>query len=692
MIPFLLGPRFRVARPRRIQAALTVAAFLFISPNAFAQSTDRTARRLPELSSYACEKLSPATTASTRHIGQVIKGRYTEWYESYVLSNAEQRLACVSIIKPRSQQLSADEVKTFLTDSFAVGTLTAAGERAALAATEPEAVTPEYIQMEPLKGMRESALSSDTATKKLNDVDLPPLPASKIFGLDATVPSTDRRAAPALAPTSSYEAPATAGIDDRIAVTSTQAYPWNTVAYFTSTYPNGGSYRCSATLVSPYVVLTAGHCVHNTTRGGYIASGRVYPGQGQNNLGDGTAIRPFPSKADIASVQTSAQWTQMSGSESYPVTDYRYDYGAVMFNTPFTHTSTFMPVLYSNTAQTITSAGYPAMVQNTAAYGLYTSSGSETSKSGGYRSSHVREFAVDASGGNSGGPFIYVDPATGQNYLVGSLSYGDELNDHSGGPWYDSWNQALISSWVSWTPGKESIASSTAGLRVASVFGSTQPEMMSYLRFYNSGSAAGTVDVTLSDYATGSPLATWRSPTLPAHSSRQFSITELENNATTVFNKPMVYSLSVRSTFGGSMQNVLWRKTDATVTNLSTCDARDPDPMTLINVHSSLLDNGYPSAVIIYNTATSNVSPTFGIYSGQTGQRLGTYAPGVLAANSQTIVTMSTLEAAAGISPGGTFHYNIKADVDFQGFLQHLLNNQAAHLVADMTATCSMAP
>ncbi len=691
MIPFLLGARYLFARPRRVQAALTVAALLFISPNAFAQSTDRTGRRLPELSSYACEKLSPANTASTRHIGQVIKGRYTEWYESYVLSNTEQRLACISIIKPRSQQLRAEEVKTFLTDSFAVGTLTTAGDRTALAAAEPEAVTPENIQVEPLKGVRESALSSDTAAKKLNDADQPPLPASKIFGLDAPAPSQDsgdRRAAPA----ASYAAPATAGIDDRVAVTSTQAYPWNTVAYLTSTYPNGGNFRCSATLVSPYVVLTAGHCVHNATRGGYIASGRVYPGQRQNNLGDGTAIRPFPSKADIVSVQTSAQWTQMSGSESYPVTDYRYDYGAVMFNTPFTHTSTFMPVLYSNTAQTITNAGYPAIVQNTSAYGLYTGNGSETSKSGNYRSSHVREFAVDASGGNSGGPFIYVDPATGQNYLVGSLSYGDELNDRSGGPWYDSWNQSLISSWVSWTPGKEIIASSTAGLRVASVFGSAQPEMMSYLRFYNNGSAAGTVDVTLSDYATGSPLATWRSPALPGHSSRQFSIAELENNATTIFNKPMVYSLSVRPTFAGSMQNILWRKTDATVTNLSTCDARDPDPMTLINVHSSLLDNGYPSAVIIYNTATSNVSPTFGIYSAQTGQRLGTYVPGVLAANSQTVVVMSTLEAAAGVSASGTFHYNIKADVAFQGFLQHLLNNQAAHLVADMTATCSMAP
>ncbi len=646
------------------------------------------APRLPDLSSYACG--APAQAQETRHIGQVIRGTYHEWYESYAGTGSSQRLTCISVVQPRAQQLSVDEAKGFLGASFAVGAPTAdAPEQdpnaAARALAETE--TAERIPVEPLKRIRE--LAADTAeTRSATDASQPPLPASKIF----TGAAETLQGALKFAPAERSAAPATAGVDDRQPVSSTAAYPWNTLAYFTATYPAGGSFRCSATLVSPYVAVTAGHCVHNASRGGYIASGRIYPGQRQNTLGDGNAVRPYGSKADIASVQTTAQWTQMSGADSYPVTDYRYDYAAVQFQTPFTHTTTFMPVLYGNTGGPISSAGYPGTVQGQSAYGLWTSDGAETSRSSSsYRYQHVREFAVDASGGNSGGAFFYTDPNTGQRYLVGSLSYGDELNDRSGGPWYDSWNQGLIASWVAWVPGRETIASSTSGLRVASVFSSAQPEMMSYLRFYNAGGTAGTVDVTLADYETGALLATWRSPSLPAGSARQFSIAEVEADASSPFTKPLVYSLSVRPTFTGSFQNILWRKADMTLTNLSTCDAQQRSPTVLTNIHSSLLDGGYPSGVVIHNTSANTINPSFGIYNAQTGLRLGTYTTSI-APNSQRIVTIGNLEAAAGVSPAGVYHYNIKADSSFTGYLQHLLNNRAARLISDMTETCALSP
>ena len=91
-----------------------------------------------------------------------------------------------------------------------------------------------------------------------------------------------------------------------------------------------------------YVVLTAGHCIHNSTRGGYVTSARFYPGQYQANLGD-TVQRPYGSKADVAALQTTDTWTQISGSDSYPVTDYTSDMAAIEFKTPFTFTDTFMP-------------------------------------------------------------------------------------------------------------------------------------------------------------------------------------------------------------------------------------------------------------------------------------------------------------------------------------------------------------
>ena len=243
---------------------------------------------------------------------------------------------------------------------------------------------------------------------------------------------------------------------------------------------------------------------------------------------------------------------------------------------------------------------------------------------------------------------------------------------------------------MSWVPGKESIASSSTGLRVASVFSKTQAEMMSYLRFYNAGSAPGTVDVTLADYATGALLGTWRSPTLAAGSSQQFSIKDIENNASPTSTKPLVYSLSIRPTFTGSFQNVLWRKLDNTLTNLSTCNVSERSTNTLINVHSSLMDGGYPSGVVLHNTSASTISPTFGIFSAQTGARLGTYRT-TMGANAQQILTVGALENVSGIIPS-TYHYIIKAESGFTAHMQHLLNNKAARLITDMTETCTLTP
>jgi len=461
------------------------------------------------------------------------------------------------------------------------------------------------------------------------------------------------------------------------------------------TYPGNDMYRCSATVVSPYVVLTAGHCVHNKDRGGFITAARVYPGQNQSVVGDGQPIRPYGVKTDISSAQTTAMWTQISGEDSYNVIDYRHDFAAIQFKTPFTFTSTFMPVLYGSTGSPVTNVGYPANVNDDSsktAFGQYAQNGNETSNNF-LRNNHVREFAVDATGGNSGGPFFFFDSSTGQRYLVGLLSYGNDLDDEAGGPWYDSWNQSLVSGWVSWTPGAAA-AGSVNGLRVASVFSSAQASLFSFLRFYNSGTTAGTVEVTLSDYTTGNILATWMSPSLPGLSARQFPIAEIEDNASTTFTKPMVYSVSVRPTFTGTFQNVVLRKLDGTISNVSTCDTIANSQRMLMNVHSSILQNSYPSAVVIHNTSTTSLNTSFGVYNSMTGQRLGTYTPTAIPANSQRVVTAVEIEANSGVSPtaGAIYQYNIRADSTFTGYLQHLVNNAAAAVIVDMTEGCTLTP
>ena len=689
----------------RAAAILFITTPLFAPIRVLAQSQNAPSPRLPDMSFYDCASITADTAASTRHIGQVIQGLYNEWYEYYTLSQDEPRLACIGLARPTPRQLSGAEAKAFLTNSFAVGAPAASSfdrPQALPGATSPTDIEPDNVQAEPLKGVRRPAPPADGSLptdpgKAPNTPEQPPLPASKDFEPPGAVVAPAKEHGTSLvtqpAPAAGFEKPATVGVEDRQVIPNTQSFPWNTLAYLSVTYPTNASFRCSATLVSPYVVLTAGHCVHDKTRGGYVTSARVYPGQNQATLGDNTPIRPYGVKSDVQSTQTTLEWTQISGDDKYLVSQYRYDIAAIEFKTPFTHTSTFMPVMYASTGTPVTNAGYPAQIKSTDAFGLYAEAANETDNSFfGLHSSHLREFLIDASGGNSGGPFFYVDPSTGQRYLVGSLSYGDDLNDSAGGPWYDSWNQALISGWASWTPAAAA-AGSVTGLRVASIFGSTQPSMESYLRFYNASNSSGTVDVTLADYATGAVLATWTSPSLPSHSSKQFSIDEVEKNANASFTKSLVYSISVRPSFTGSFQNILWRKVDATLSNLSTCETPATDQTTLMNVHSSLL-SGYPSAVIIHNTSTTNISLSLAIYHQITGQRLGTYSTGQIPANGQLILSVPTIEAGAGISPSSSsaYHYNIKSNTTFTGYLQHLLNNQAAGVTTDMTEACALVP
>lgn len=695
--------RIMLNRTLLIQASLVVLAAAFTT-HAAAAADARKARprpgpmriQLPDLAAYDCSKVTGAQPADVRHLGQWVKGRFREWHEIYLSVNGTPKLACISEVKPEAKQLTAAEVKSFLTDSAAIG----APNTNAVKPTEQPADAAELralqnMRPEPMK-RRGRAPSTTTEQPQSAAPELPPVPAQKRLDPDQASDATDSstvhrqlRTADALEDDSAT--PATVGVEDRVNVTATTAYPWNTIGFLAISYSGGASYRCSGTLVSPYVVLTAGHCIHNNARGGYVVSARFYPGQYQNSLGD-TVQRPYGSKADVYALQTTDTWTQISGSDSYPVTDYRHDMAAIEFKTPFTFTGTFMPVLYSSTAQPVTNAGYPGVVQNTTAYGLYTDSGADTS--GSYmRNSHVRQFAIDASGGDSGSPFFYVDPVTSQASLVGSLSYGDDLDDQAGGPWYDGWNQALLASWVSWTPASAA-AGTVSGLRIGNVFSTAQLSSQSYLRFYNSGSAPGTVAVTLANPDTGAALATWTSQSIPGGSELQFFIKDIEDNASQAFTKPPFYSLSVRPTFAGYMQHALWQTVDNSLSNLTNCDTTAiTDAKVLMGVHSSLLAQGYPSTVVVYNTGVAAVNISLGIYDARTGARIGTYTTGTLQPNAQKRTTMAAMENAAGLTPApGMYHYVIKADTTFTGYLQHVVNNTSDNVVTDLTGVCRLSP
>src|SRR5690606_18788289 len=114
------------------------------------------------------------------HKGQVIDGRYHEWHELYIEVNGARRLACISLIAPRAEQLPATAARQFLTSSLGVGR-PAADARARPQATDVQPLDePDNVQPEPLRrGKPEEAARGAPERGSEAKPEAPPLPASK---------------------------------------------------------------------------------------------------------------------------------------------------------------------------------------------------------------------------------------------------------------------------------------------------------------------------------------------------------------------------------------------------------------------------------------------------------------------------------------------------------------------------------
>ena len=228
-------------------------------------------------------------------------------------------------------------------------------------------------------------------------------------------------------------------------------------------------------------------------------------------------------------------------------------------------------------------------------------------------------------------------------------------------------------------------------LRSASLFSGSQTTAQSFLRFYNSGSTTGPVSVTLYDAKTGQAFGPWVSPNIPAGSQQQYSVAAIES-ALALAGRDS-YGLSVQTDIDGSFQHVVWRAPDGAISNLSRCaESVTVDPKTLIGVHSSTMSRaGYPSTIMVNNTADAAASVKLTIVDANDGKALGTYTTRSIPANGQLTLDVATLEAGAQIAPGAALlHYIVKAEESFSGFLQHLVNNQSAGVVTDLSAVCMM--
>ena len=234
------------------------------------------------------------------------------------------------------------------------------------------------------------------------------------------------------------------------------------------------------------------------------------------------------------------------------------------------------------------------------------------------------------------------------------------------------------------------LSTASATLRQAAIFSTLQTDAISYLRFFNTGSAAGSVVVNLFNAASGEKLAQWQSPSIAANATLQIPVSTIEAVAGGAMNKPIFYAVSVVPSITGTFQHIVYRSSPGSFANLSSCDTGlTTNAGKLAHVHSSVLDDSYPSTVIFYNSGAASAVVSAGLFNARTGARLGTFTTPSIPPGTQAAFDARTIETVARFTPTTSIkEYTVKVESTFTGTVQHIVNNQDAGALADMTPAC----
>lgn len=219
---------------------------------------------------------------------------------------------------------------------------------------------------------------------------------------------------------------------------------------------------------------------------------------------------------------------------------------------------------------------------------------------------------------------------------------------------------------------------------------SSQGANQSLFRFYNAGETPGSVHITLSDVESGQVLAQWQGPAIAPGAAPQIAVSQIEN-AAGLTDKPAHYVATIRAAMRGTFAHVVWRP-QGTLSSLTSCDDRAAPVLDrLTNVHSSALDQKYPSSIAAVNVGPIPLRATLGVYDAATGAKLGAYESAPIPAGGAQMLPVIDLERGASITPVAAVpHYVVKIESAFTGHLQHMVNNLHTGVVADLTGSCPL--
>ena len=223
---------------------------------------------------------------------------------------------------------------------------------------------------------------------------------------------------------------------------------------------------------------------------------------------------------------------------------------------------------------------------------------------------------------------------------------------------------------------------------------------LSFLRVYNSTSAAGTVTFTITDTVSGTTLGTWTSPPFPAHASAQFAVSDIEKNAVAAQSQTITasgrnyYNLQAVSTFNGYLQYILWANTEGVLGDLTSCPAGpSADGTTLLNIDASN-NAGYVAHIRIVNSGAAAGTATLTFFNPISRQQVTQWTSPSIPAGATYDITEPQIEAAArplaSASLAGSYQYNVVM-TNLSGYLQHVVANNQAGLLTDLSMKCDLA-
>lgn len=232
-------------------------------------------------------------------------------------------------------------------------------------------------------------------------------------------------------------------------------------------------------------------------------------------------------------------------------------------------------------------------------------------------------------------------------------------------------------------------SSSTAAFLSPVYPSSTAAAIGSYVRVTNASSSDGVVQAVFRMNGSSQVLGTWVGD-VPANASVQFDIDDMENGAGILpISASSTYSLALTAEFDGYVQHVIWNAVGDSLTNLTSCVSDvSSTGQHLGYVHTSEI-SGYPSTISVQNTGTASDTASFDVFDAATGLLIASNYAQVVPAGSTWTFTVDEFANDVNFEPdSGQFHISFVLDDGFTGFAQHLVVNEGAGVLTNMTAQC----